>query len=177
VKHTFLQAALIYHPDRPNTGNTKIFISIRNAFEQIYFNSNNNDTNQSNTNKTRQQKKWTNDNEYNIWFQNEIKSNSQYLHFTINEQQQNELITVHTTLQQGGLDKGGYWEMARYISQQNNIVQEEFVNKQKQQNECNNNSSSSSSKQSDPIQLLSSSSPSSTTTSDTTIRRRRRPQR
>mmetsp|Transcript_33100 Transcript_33100/g.49969 ORF Transcript_33100/g.49969 Transcript_33100/m.49969 type:complete len:176 (+) Transcript_33100:440-967(+) len=109
VKKAFVEKALEHHPDR-STGSSDEFVKVRRAFESIKelpdgscLIVGQNETSE-----------WT-DQSLSDWFLHET---GQPLSFHMNSATRKEVAEVANTMQQGGLDKGGMWEMARMIARE-----------------------------------------------------------
>lgn len=101
VKTAFLKAALQHHPDRQG-GNQEKFLRVRQAFETIL------------KQKNEEKALYKNEKDFNRWFEEESR---QFLSFEMNDATVKEVVRVYRTMSSGGKDKGGYWEMARLITE------------------------------------------------------------
>lgn len=101
VKSAFIKAALLHHPDRKG-GNQEKFLVVREAFETIL--------------KQNEEQKalYKNEQDFNRWFEEESKH---VLSFEMSDATMKEVVRVYRTMSSGGKDKGGYWEMARLITE------------------------------------------------------------
>ena len=111
VKAAFVKLALEHHPDTstskcPSSGDQ--FTRIRQAFESIQ---------QVNgqTKVIEQPQQWS-DESLRIWILHETGQN---LSFQMNAETRRQVASA-ASLSQGGLDKGGMWELARTIARQEN---------------------------------------------------------
>jgi DnaJ-class molecular chaperone len=122
VKTAFLKAALQHHPDHSKRADTAAFIRIRKAFEEIV--SQTVDSNVASTDTTKRspvvvQKTWKSDAEFQAWFR---QATGEFLTFDMNHDTRQEVIRAYRTMSAGGKDKGGYWEMARQLAEQEDAV-------------------------------------------------------
>jgi DnaJ domain len=114
VKAAFIKAALKHHPDHSKSpDSTSEFVRIRQAFEQI-VSSSGEKPNDINTNSPI----WETDADFYEWFK---MSTGEYLAFEMNHQTRKEVIHVYRTMSSGGLDRGGHWEMARQLTEREDM--------------------------------------------------------
>lgn len=115
VKRRFIDLALQHHPDvvskdDDDTTNVEEFIRLRQAFEAIR---------ESSDGSARLAKEddssWSDDN-FQAWFYEE--TGHQDIMFKMDLGTRKEVIEIANSQAQGGLDKGGMWEMARIMAQQ-----------------------------------------------------------
>lgn len=117
VKQRFLELALKHHPDVLGDGDDgSEFIRFRAAFEMIR---------ETEDGKARLSGKgednhWT-DEEFQAWFYEE--TGHQDVLFKIDLSTRKEVIEVANSLSQGGLDRGGMWEMARTMAEEEKSLQ------------------------------------------------------
>jgi DnaJ domain len=126
VKRSFLQAALVYHPDQVETGNAAIFVRIREAFEEILAMSNKNKVsrNDKTTTNNTPQHEWTSESAFQEWLKEEMATaTKEFLTFRMDESTRQEVIAVHKEMVRGGNDRGGYWEMARLLAERDEVEQ------------------------------------------------------
>lgn len=118
VKSGFIELALASHPDVSKNGDVENFIRYRKAFESLQ-------ESQGGGTERRQgegssSSGWT-DEEFQAWFYEET-GHSDIL-FQIELATRREVIDVANTQSQGGLDRGGMWEMAREMAEQERGLQ------------------------------------------------------
>ena len=137
VKTAFVEHALKHHPDRSyhdnnstttnsKETNTAMFIRVREAFEKIVHDHKTGaaggppDPAESSNSDAWPEKAWTSDAEFRAWFRHET---SQHLTFEMCDETRAEVIRVYKTMSRGGNDRGGYWEMARQLTERetNNV--------------------------------------------------------
>jgi curved DNA-binding protein CbpA len=116
VKAAFIKAALVHHPDHSKLPDSASeFIRIRQAFEQIVSCIGTvekaNDIQENNP-------IWESDADFNEWFN---IATGEYLAFEMNHQTRKEVIHVYRTMSSGGLDRGGHWEMARQLTEREDM--------------------------------------------------------
>ena len=112
VKAAFIKAALKYHPDHSKSpDSTSEFVRIRQAFEQIVSSSGKKSQNRSPL--------WETDDDFSEWFK---MATGDYLAFEMNHQTRREVIHVYRTMSSGGLDRGGHWEMARQLTEREDML-------------------------------------------------------
>jgi len=113
IRQAFVKLALEHHPDRASqsdsttdsSSSVETFIRIRQAFEELT-------TNEDGTTTT--VVGWTQE-EIRDWYEHE--TGESLLQFEMTEQTRREVIHAYKTLSRGGNDKGGYWEMARQLTE------------------------------------------------------------
>jgi hypothetical protein len=114
VQRTFLQLALIHHPDKTGRNSVEEFIRYRKAFEtiraQVLANKQPNHENGNDEDDTAAE--WTNE-EMQDWFYEET---GEFLSFQMDQNTIQEVIKAFTTLAPGGRDPGE-WEMARQLTE------------------------------------------------------------
>lgn len=94
-----------HHPDQ--SGSEEDFLRVRAAFEQIIAN--------LKSEKDRQPiRMYRSEAEFRAWFRNETQ---QFLSFEMSDATVNEVVNVYKTMASAGKDKGGYWEMARLVTE------------------------------------------------------------
>ena len=107
VKQAFLRAALEHHPDQQDRDEARAatdrFVRIRKAFEDIACDKQ--DANEPAS--------WKNDPDLTPYFH----ATNEFLTFHMDDQTRKEVIHAFKTLSHGGKDKGGYWDMARQITE------------------------------------------------------------
>jgi hypothetical protein len=118
VKAAFIKAALRHHPDHSKSpDSTSEFVRIRQAFEQIVSSTaagkhaNDDDSNGPVV--------WETDADFNEWFK---MATGEHLAFEMNHQTRQEVIHVYRTMSAGGLDRGGHWEMARQLTEREDML-------------------------------------------------------
>jgi DnaJ domain len=111
VKCRFVELALANHPDHSKDGSSADFIRFRRAFECIKKNHDGCATESGGENSVG----WT-DEEFQAWFYEEIGHHD--VLFRIDLASRKEIIDIANTQSQGGLDRGGMWEMARAMAEQ-----------------------------------------------------------
>ena len=123
VKQKFVELALKYHPDvsenRDDDKDVEEFIRLREAFEAIQENSD------GSARLTKDGDLSMSDEEFHAWFYEETGHHD--VMFKMDLRTRKEVIEAATEQSQGGLDRGGMWEMARNMAQQ----QESLKNKKK----------------------------------------------
>jgi DnaJ-class molecular chaperone len=113
VKRRFVELALANHPDISKDANSSNFIRFRKAFESIQESHDGG----AKERESRDSSGWT-DEEFQAWFYSE--TGHQDVHFGIDLATRKEVIHVANSQSQGGLDRGGMWEMARVMAEQEN---------------------------------------------------------
>jgi DnaJ-class molecular chaperone len=122
VRLAFVKLALEHHPDR-DSGSTANFLKIRAAFEEIQSGGGGNGDDGSSRGKNGNggggggstPSGWTED-ELREWYQEET---GDFATFTITESTRQEVIEVYKTmLRSGKAVKGGYWDYARHLMEQ-----------------------------------------------------------
>lgn len=114
IKRSFIQLALEHHPDRASgSSSPDRFIQIRQAFEELIQRSNNNHNGSSNDAPSG----WSSEELQDWWSHQDESVTKDFLTFEISETTRQEVIRVYRTMSAGGKDKGGYWEMARQLSE------------------------------------------------------------
>lgn len=111
AKQAFLKLAMKKHPDRG--GSAKEFIRIRSAFSRIMSSDDNKDIHEDTGSSNSKYPEWQ------VWFH---QNTGMDLSFEMSDATREEVVRVYRTLAQGGKDKGGYWDMARQLAEQ----EEEF---------------------------------------------------
>mmetsp|Transcript_8922 Transcript_8922/g.18535 ORF Transcript_8922/g.18535 Transcript_8922/m.18535 type:complete len:226 (+) Transcript_8922:62-739(+) len=124
AKQRFLELALKHHPDHASTDDSSEeaspddFIRFRKAFESLKKTMDGNITHLKEG-----ESSWT-DEEFIAWYYEET-SQSNDLMFKIDMKTRREVIDVVKQSQaQGGLDRGGVWEMARRMAEEEAILLE-----------------------------------------------------
>jgi hypothetical protein len=123
VRLAFVKLALEHHPDR-DSGSTANFLKIRAAFEEIQQDQNSGGGNGGGSSGRGKNDNgggggtpsgWTED-ELKEWYQEET---GDFATFTITESTRQEVIEVYKTmLRSGKAVKGGYWDYARQLMEQ-----------------------------------------------------------
>jgi hypothetical protein len=123
VRVAFVKLALEHHPDR-DSGSTENFLKIRAAFEEIQQDQNGNGNADGSSRGGKNGGSgssggvpfgWTED-ELREWYQEET---GDFATFTITESTRQEVIEVYKTmLKSGKPPKGGYWDYARQLTEQ-----------------------------------------------------------
>jgi hypothetical protein len=125
AKQRFLELALKYHPDHAtkrecgdegNSTRTDDFIRFRQAFESLKEDMNGNVTQVDEGEST-----WS-DEEFNAWYHEETGHSD--LMFRMDMKTRREVIDVVNEQAQGGLDRGGMWEMARKMAEEERFLKE-----------------------------------------------------
>jgi len=126
VKQRFLELALKHHPDHATTKRecgdegsstrTDDFIRFRQAFESLKEDMNGNVTRVDEEEST-----WS-DEEFNAWYHEETGHSD--LMFRMDMKTRREVIDVVNEQAQGGLDRGGMWEMARKMAEEERFLME-----------------------------------------------------
>ena len=112
VKRKFVELALKYHPDTSDIENrdAEEFIRLRQAFETIREQEDGSASLMENGERV-----WT-DEEFQSWFYEE--TGHQDIMFRMDMSTRREVIDLAESQSQGGLDRGGMWEMARAMADQ-----------------------------------------------------------
>jgi hypothetical protein len=112
VKRKFVELALKYHPDTSDieNGDAEEFIRLRQAFETIREQEDGSASLMENGERV-----WT-DEEFQSWFYEE--TGHQDIMFRMDMSTRREVIEIAESQSQGGLDRGGMWEMARAMADQ-----------------------------------------------------------
>jgi DnaJ-class molecular chaperone len=119
VKQKFLELALKHHPDHASEGESKRpddFIRFRQAFESLKE-----DMDGNATRLEEGESSWT-DEEFEAWYYEETGS-SEFM-FKIDMKTRREVIDVYNKSAQSGLDRGGIWEWARKMAEEDAIMKE-----------------------------------------------------
>jgi hypothetical protein len=111
VKRAFVKLALEKHPDQEG-GSAEAFIAIRGAYEAIRKEISVED---SSENHADDPSAYWSPAELQEWFQRETGA---FLSFEMCDKTRKEVINVYKTMSHGGKDKGGYWDMARTLAEQ-----------------------------------------------------------
>jgi len=111
VKSRFVELALANHPDTSQNQDNSNFIRLRQAFESIKQCHDGTAAKREGDDSIG----WT-DEEFQAWFFEE--TGHQDVLFQIDLATRKEVISVANTQSQGGLDRGGMWEMARAMAEQ-----------------------------------------------------------
>jgi hypothetical protein len=110
VKDKFVKLALEHHPDSTGGGSSKQFLKIRQAFESIKQLP---DGSCTVGDDEVDQAVWSDDSLSN-WF---FEETGQNISFRMDFKTRKEVAEV-ANMAQGGLDKGGMWEMARMVARE-----------------------------------------------------------
>jgi DnaJ-class molecular chaperone len=112
VKRKFVELALKCHPDTSgiDNGDAEEFIRLRRAFETIREQEDGTASLMENGERV-----WT-DEEFQSWFYEE--TGHQDIMFRMDMSTRREVIEIAESQSQGGLDRGGMWEMARAMADQ-----------------------------------------------------------
>lgn len=113
VKRRFVELALKHHPDLSKDGDSTEFLRIRKAFEMICETK---DGNARLSNPSEDGAEGWTEEEFQAWFYNEI--GHQDVMFRMDFGTRKEVTEIAKSQSQGGLDRGGMWEMARAMAQQ-----------------------------------------------------------
>jgi DnaJ-class molecular chaperone len=113
VKSAFLKAAMKHHPDQ-SSGSGEDFLRVRAAFEQIIAGLKPVKDGGEDQQQQRPTRMYRSEQEFQDWFRNETK---QFLSFGMTDDTVNEVVNVYKTMASAGKDKGGYWEMARLVTE------------------------------------------------------------
>ena len=133
AKRRFFELALQHHPDtsksnNPNSSNNtnedrdknmKEFIRFRQAFEALR-------EGKDGTIYTSDEEDgslWSSDEEFNAWFYEETGHAD--IMFRMDIKTRKEVIDVFKNQAQGGLDRGGIWEMARKMAEQEEMLRDQ----------------------------------------------------
>ena len=114
VKRRFVELALQHHPDLNANGDSSEFLRFRQAFEQIRESQDG--TAQLGNEEDGSSSRWSSDQEFMAWFHEE--TGHQDVMFRMDLKTRKEVIDMANTQSQGGLDRGGMWEMARAMAEQ-----------------------------------------------------------
>jgi hypothetical protein len=139
VKRRFVELALQHHPDTTNTvknNNDNInddcsyqddkhksmeqFIRFRKAFEALKEDVNGIVSTRRHDDDSDESLLWSSDEEFNAWFYEETGHAD--IMFRMDMQTRKEVINVVQSQAQGGLDRGGMWEMARKMAEQEEML-------------------------------------------------------
>jgi DnaJ-class molecular chaperone len=120
VRRKFVELAMKHHPDvsENDDGDVEEFVRLREAFETIR------ESEDGTARLTKDGETGWSDDEFQAWFHEE--TGHQDVMFRMDLNTRKEVINMANIQSQGGLDKGGMWEMARVMAQQ-----EESLKKQK----------------------------------------------
>lgn len=128
VKRRFIELAMKTHPDissdsdeDEDPGSAENFIHLRQAFEAISEASDGSAKIVGN----KKQSSWSDDN-FKAWFFEE--TGHQDIMFTMDLATRKEVVNMVETQSQGGLDKGGMWEMARNMAEQEKSLKNQKQN-------------------------------------------------
>mmetsp|Transcript_12829 Transcript_12829/g.29983 ORF Transcript_12829/g.29983 Transcript_12829/m.29983 type:complete len:228 (+) Transcript_12829:172-855(+) len=123
VKQRFLELALKHHPDHANDSEdsknnmkSNDFIRFRQAFERLKE-----DLDGSTTVEEKGTPLWT-DEEFRAWYYEETGQKD--LQFRMDMKTRKEVIDTYNQQAQGGLDRGGMWEMARRMAEEDAFLKE-----------------------------------------------------
>ena len=117
VKQAFIKLALQTHPDQQGGSSTSDFLRIRQAFETILRQEKDNHSSNGPTG-------WSAE-ELKTWWEQET---GEFLSFAMTDETRQEVIHAfrtmgHTAAAQGQhRDKGGYWEMARQLTEREDAM-------------------------------------------------------
>jgi hypothetical protein len=122
VKRRFVELALQHHPDTKENDNrneksSEEFIRLRQAFEAVKEDQNGM---ASTRDELDEESLWSSDEEFHAWFYEETRHAD--LLFRMDLMTRKEVIEVGENLAQGGLDRGGMWEMARRMAEQEEML-------------------------------------------------------
>ncbi len=112
VKRRFVELALQHHPDlSSNGGDASEFVRFRRAFEMIR------ETKEGHARlvEPKEESEWS-DQEFQAWFYEE--TGHQDVMFRMDIATRKEVVDIANSQSQGGLDRGGMWEMARSMAEQ-----------------------------------------------------------
>jgi hypothetical protein len=125
VKRRFVELALEHHPDKVESSkdkhkNKEHFIKFRQAFEalkegqdgMVFM-------------REKEEHLWTSDEEFNAWFYEETGHSD--VMFRMDMKTRKEVIDVVNSQSQGGLDRGGMWEMARKMADQEKMLKDQTI--------------------------------------------------
>jgi DnaJ-class molecular chaperone len=124
VKRRFVELALQHHPDLNANGDSTHFLRFRQAFEMIRE-SQDGTARLCHPDDDAKGSTWSSDQEFMAWFHEE--TGHQDVMFRMDVATRKEVIDMARSQSQGGLDRGGMWEMARAMAEQ-----EESLRKKKQ---------------------------------------------
>jgi DnaJ-class molecular chaperone len=122
VKSAFLKAAMAHHPDQSSSGSGEAFLRVRAAFEQIVATLKDANTEGRGDDQRQPVRMYQSEQEFQAWFRSETQ---QFLSFKMSDATVNEVVNVYKTMTSGGKDKGGYWEMARLVTERHQNAQNE----------------------------------------------------
>ena len=111
VKRRFVELALRHHPDASDDSDSSEFVRIRQAFESIRETENG----MASLATEGESSRWS-DEEFQAWFYEE--TGHQDILFRMDVATRKEVVEIANTQAQGGLDRGGMWEMARAMAEQ-----------------------------------------------------------
>jgi DnaJ-class molecular chaperone len=112
VKRRFVELALKHHPDLSDEqGDSTEFVRVRQAFEMIRET----EDGRAKLSSAGDGSGWS-DEEFQAWFFEE--TGHQDLLFRMDRATRKEVVEVANSQSQGGLDRGGMWEMARSMAEQ-----------------------------------------------------------
>lgn len=115
VKRRFVELALQHHPDLNANGDSTEFLRFRQAFEMIRE-SQDGTAQICNSGEDKGYTSWSSDQEFLAWFHEE--TGHQDVLFRMDLATRREVIDMAKSQSQGGLDRGGMWEMARAMAEQ-----------------------------------------------------------
>lgn len=127
AKRRFIELALQHHPDKTpddteKAHNMEQFVRFRQAFEILRDDGNGMAT----TDAKDESSVWSSDEEFNAWFYEET-GHSDIL-FRMDIVTRKKVIDVANNQVQGGMDRGGMWEMARKMAEQEEILKDRKQN-------------------------------------------------
>ncbi|KAG7363221.1 chaperone protein DnaJ [Nitzschia inconspicua] len=130
VKRRFVELALQHHPDKVKDDddkeqNMEKFVRFRQAFEALRDDGNGMATTRDNS-KDDESSLWSSDEEFNAWFYEETGHSD--IMFRMDISTRKEVIDVVHNQAQGGLDRGGMWEMARKMAEQEELLKDKKRN-------------------------------------------------
>ncbi|KAL3919908.1 MAG: hypothetical protein SGARI_007082, partial [Bacillariaceae sp.] len=122
VKRRFVELALEHHPDKAKGSDAKqqnqeYFVKFRQAFEALRQGQDGSVVREEWGNDACT---WTSDEEFNAWFYEETGHSD--IMFQMDMTKRKQVIDVVNNQAQGGLDRGGMWEMARKMAEQEEIL-------------------------------------------------------
>jgi DnaJ domain len=125
VKRRFVELALKHHPDKVDDGNKQKnmeqFVKFRQAFEALREDGNGMTT--TNDDDISSSSMWSSDEEFNAWFYEQTGHAD--IMFSMDMKTRKEVIDVVHSHAQGGLDRGGMWEMARTMAEQQELLKQQ----------------------------------------------------
>jgi DnaJ-class molecular chaperone len=128
VKRKFVELAMKTHPDISSkredgkeAGSVEDFIRLRQAFEAIHKNSDGT----ARLVDDGEDSSWSDDN-FKAWFYEE--TGHQDVMFAMDLATRKEVMDIAESQSQGGLDKGGMWEMARNMAEQEKSLKNQKQN-------------------------------------------------